>query len=104
MSIHFLLVTCWQHPQDMIERHPAKWAHSSHHSPLLDAAKAEEVEAQGHAGCVVDFSQADGACGCLLMLVPSGCHGRATLLHSFLSSLHRVLPRQIYNMSELSSR
>ena len=51
----------WQYLQDTIKRPPAEWAHSSHHGPPMDAAKAEAMEAQGHAGCIVDFSQADGA-------------------------------------------
>lgn len=60
VSILFLLNIYWQHLLDTIKMSPAEWAHSSCHSSLLDAAKAEVMEAQGHAGCMVT-SQVDGA-------------------------------------------
>lgn len=108
----FLFIICWQHPQDTIERPPAEWAHSSHRGPPLDAAKAEAMEAQGDTGCIVHFSQADGArvvfrclrLPCPLQLAPAGRHGRATLLQSFLSIRHHVLQRQTCNVPELTTR
>lgn len=60
-SVFFFLIICWQHPQDTIERPPTAGALSSCHGLPLDTAKAEAVEAQGHAYCCVGFSQADEA-------------------------------------------
>ena len=60
-SILFVVIVCSQCPQDTIERPPAEWTHSSCLGPLLDAAKEEVMEAQGHVGRIVDISQADGA-------------------------------------------
>lgn len=53
-----LLPPChrWQHSVEMIKRPPAEWAQSFHCRPPPDASKAEVMEAQGHTGCITDFS------------------------------------------------
>lgn len=45
----------------MVKRLPAEWAQSCPGGPLLDAAEAEAMQAQGQAGWVVDVTQTDGA-------------------------------------------
>lgn len=97
--------------QDTVERLPAERARSSPAGPLPDAAKAEAVEAYGHAGCVAHGAQADGArgiCRCLRLPCPlhlpgDGPHCRAALLRSLSGARCHVLPGKMCKEPELSS-
>lgn len=96
--------------EEQVEGLPAERAPGSPFGPLLDAVKAELVEAEGHVGCVLDASQADGAPGALCCLLracrwqvarAAVTRSRAAVLEVFLGAQRHALPRETCKVLEL---